>query len=67
MAVLYISFTDGKDVVRSLNSSRRELNDILRKLKNAESNLNGIGKKSSNWRSKWIFSRCFRRSSRSNS
>jgi len=47
MAVLYISFTDGKDIVRSLNSSRRELNDILRKLKNADSNLNGIGKKSS--------------------
>ncbi|MDY5912269.1 MAG: hypothetical protein SPJ62_09760 [Inconstantimicrobium porci] len=42
-----------KDIVRSLNSSRRELNDILIKLKNAESNLNGIGKK----RSRWIFNR----------
>lgn len=46
MSVLYMNFTNGKEIVRVLNNTRKELNDILSKLKSAESNLNGISKKS---------------------
>lgn len=46
MSVLYMNFTNGKEIVRVLNNTRKELNDILSKLKSAESNLIGISKKS---------------------